>query len=153
MNIGDIDKLEIIKIFIVITFLLIALNIRSILFYTTGSETPIAVVKGYSMFPLLREGDIVFAYKPKPADIREGEVIIYRSIDGKLIIHRVVEVVIKDNRYYYITKGDNNPVPDYAEFRGPGVPYERVEGVVIEMNNAVFKIPYLGYLSLWFHGN
>ncbi len=152
MNIGKINKLEIIKILVIISFLLIALNIKTILSYTTGSDTPIAVVKGYSMFPLLREGDIVFAYKPAPSDIHVGDIIIYKSIDGKLIIHRVIKVVIEDNRYYYITKGDNNPIPDYPEFRGPGIPYERVEGVVIKINNATFKIPYLGYLSLWFHG-
>jgi len=147
------DKRNILKIVIFIAIVLIGLNMKNILTYITGSESPIAVVKGYSMYPILREGDVVFSYKPKPEDIRVGDIIIYRSTTTdprggeKLIIHRVVNIKTIGGRYYYVTKGDNNPEPD-----GPGIPYDRVLGVVVSLNNATLKIPYIGYLSIWFHG-
>ncbi|ADI32280.1 signal peptidase I [Staphylothermus hellenicus] len=145
-------KVEIIKYVLLILVIILALNTKTILYSVTGSTTPIAVVKGYSMFPILREGDIVFAYRPSPNEIRVGDIIIYKGLNGELIIHRVIKVIINGNKYYYVTKGDNNPFPDYPEFRGPGIPYERVEGVVLEINGSIFKIQYLGYLSIWFHG-
>lgn len=125
---------------------------KNILFLITGSDTPIAVVRGTSMYPLLREGDVVFSYKPPSDQIKVGDILIYESITGKLIIHRVVDIRVVDNKYYYQTQGDNNPDRDYREFTGPGkagIPYERVKGVVYSINNCVFKIPYLGYLSIW----
>lgn len=145
-------RIDIIKYVLLILVIILALNIRTILYNVTGSTTPIAVVKGYSMFPILREGDIVFAYKPGPNEIHVGDIIIYRGLSGELIIHRVIKVIINENKYYYVTKGDNNQFPDYPEFQGPGIPYERVEGVVLEVDGSVFKIQYLGYLSIWFHG-
>ncbi len=150
---GDnkITKAEIIKDAIIITVLVLSIFSKPILEVVTGSQAPIAVVDGYSMFPVLRMGDIVFSYKCPPQDIHVGDIIIYRGIDGKLIIHRVIKVIIRDGEYYYVTKGDNNPIEDYFEFTGPGVPYSRVVGKVFDINGAVFKIPYLGYVSIWFH--
>lgn len=118
--------------------------------------TPIAVVQGQSMLPLLREGDIVLAYRPPPNEIGVGDIIIYQA-HGKLIIHRVVGVVSIGGRYFFITQGDNNPLPDYLYFdvvdgAPVGVSYDRVMGKVVELDRAVFKIPYLGYLSIWIHG-
>ncbi|MET1159971.1 MAG: signal peptidase I [Thermoprotei archaeon] len=149
------SKQTVAKIVVLIIVVVIGLNMRTILVFLTGSSSPIAVVRGYSMYPLLREGDLVFAYKPPPYAIREGDIIIYRSVRGALIIHRVVEVKVIDDKYYYVTKGDNNSLPDYMEFTGPGkvgIPYDRVEGVVLSIGGYAFKIPYLGYLSIWYHG-
>ncbi len=148
---NKITKAEIIKDAIIIAVLVLSIFSRPILAVVTGSQAPIAVVDGYSMFPVLRMGDIVFSYKCSPQDIHVGDIIIYRGIDGKLIIHRVIKVIVRDGKYYYVTKGDNNPIEDYFEFTGPGVPYSRVVGKVFDINGAVFKIPYLGYVSIWFH--
>ncbi len=148
---NKIAKAEIIKDAIIITVLVLSIFSKPILEVVTGSQAPIAVVDGYSMFPVLRMGDIVFSYKCPPQDIHVGDIIIYRGIDGKLIIHRVIKVIVRDGEYYYVTKGDNNPIEDYFEFTGPGVPYSRVVGKVFDINGAVFKIPYLGYVSIWFH--
>jgi len=142
------------KLALLIVVVILSINLRTILFFVTGSSSPIAVVRGYSMYPLLREGDIVFAYRPEPSHIKEGDIIVYRGVRGNLIIHRVVGVRVVGNAYYYVTKGDNNPLPDYYEFTGPGnagIPYDRVEGVVLSINGYTFKIPYIGYLSIWYH--
>ncbi len=114
------------------------------------TDVPIAVVEGKSMFPVLREGDIVFAYKPPPNEIREGDVIIYEH-KGRYIIHRVIEVIKQDDRYYYVTKGDNNLFKDM--YYVPGVPYEYVKGKVFELDGFVFKIPYIGHFTLWIHSS
>lgn len=133
-----------------IVLIILIFNLKSILIYITGSPTPIAVVNGKSMFPTLREGDIVFVYKPKPQDIRVNDVVVYRKTDGIYVIHRVIEVIeIKTPygvNYYYVTKGDNNPVRD------PGrISYDELSGVVFKINGMIFKIPYLGYISIWFN--
>ncbi len=134
--------------------------------YITGAEAPMAVVSGTSMLPLFREGDIVLLYKPPPNEIRVGDVVVYKRCGGGYIIHRVIDVVRIDNRYYYRTKGDNNPYDDSrlrqfyeyspikicSDIRTPGIPYERIVGVAVEVNGFTFKIPYLGYLSLMFTG-
>ncbi|WFO76330.1 signal peptidase I [Desulfurococcaceae archaeon MEX13E-LK6-19] len=113
----------------------------------TGTDVPIAVVEGKSMFPLLREGDIVFIKKVSPEDIHVGDVIVY-EYRGKYIIHRVIKVIHQNGKTYYVTKGDNNFVIDpYYE---PGVPYDKVKGKVVEIgDNTVLKIPYIGYYTLW----
>ncbi len=143
---------ETIKIAVLILLFIIALESRAILGWITGSNTPVAVVEGYSMFPLLRQGDLVFAYKPQPRDIHVGDIVIYRGYGGELIIHRVIAVKTRNGNYYYVTKGDNNRGPDIFEFRGnPGIPYSRIEGKVWGFSGGIFKLPYIGYLSIWFH--
>ncbi len=144
---------EYVKAAALLILLLVALNARTILVAVTGVSVPMAVVDGYSMCPSLREGDLVIGVKP--SHIEPGDVIIYRSRTGdKLIIHRVIRVVTVNGKHYYVTKGDNNPAPDYMEFAGNlGVPEDRVEAKVLRVNGAVVKIPYIGYLSLWYHGS
>jgi len=137
-----------------ILLIIVILN-PAVLSSLTGSQAPMAVVKGESMLPVLREGDIVFTYKPSPSEIRVGDVIVYKAYSNKLIIHRVVDVKIVNNKYYYVTKGDNNSGPDVIYFdvvnnRPLGISYERVVGKVLSINDIVVKIPYLGYISLWF---
>jgi len=140
-----------IKIAIVAAVIAIGLNFRAILTAITGCEVPVAVVEGYSMYPLLREGDVVFAYRASPEQIKPGQIIIFEGVGGKLIIHRVIDVKRVGERFYYVTKGDNNQIPDIIHFSsGLGIPYERVKGVVVSVDNAVVKTPYLGYLSIWF---
>ena len=114
------------------------------IYYIFLAEIPIAVVKGQSMLPLLREGDLVIITKVNnPSDIKVGDVVVYRNPVGKLIIHRVIMVWKAGNEYYYITQGDNNMFPDY-----PKVAYSSIVGKVFNLGNSVFKIPYIGHLLL-----
>ena len=159
----------------VLSILLLALTLvivargAQILRAATGSELPLAVVEGRSMHPLLRDGDLVIVVKEKPQDIRVGDIIVYKTFDGRFIIHRVIGVEVYKGMYYYRTKGDNritNPVEDcrfYDVVKGStkdfgcgvgriGVDYDRVVGVVLHVGKASFKIPYLGYISLMFRG-
>uniref|UniRef100_A0A7J3Y060 Signal peptidase I n=1 Tax=Thermogladius calderae TaxID=1200300 RepID=A0A7J3Y060_9CREN len=138
----------------VLLVLLLALLLVS-LKQVAYSQPTLAVVEGSSMYPLLREGDLVFAYRPPPAHIRVGDIIIYR-VFNKLIIHRVIDVKIVNGDYYYVTQGDNNPIPDFIYFdvvngEPVGVSYNRVIGVVFSVDGSTLKIPYIGYLAIWYH--
>jgi len=130
--------------------ILLILVFFALLFGVFSREVPAAIVKGRSMLPLLREGDIVFIVRCKPDEIKTGDVIVYKSkIESKLIIHRVISVVYSNEEYYYITKGDNNAIIDIGEFdKNLGVNQKRVVGKVLSIGNYVFKIPYLGNLAL-----
>jgi len=129
----------------------LVLMTRPILSFATGTEAPIAVVKGNSMLPLLREGDIVFLYRASPQDIKVGDIVVYKSIYGGYIIHRVVKIVNETGVLYFVTKGDNNPIDDSAlgQFvEGPGITYDRIIGVVWSPMNRTFVIPVIGIVSL-----
>ncbi|MEM1619919.1 MAG: signal peptidase I [Fervidicoccaceae archaeon] len=111
----------------------------------------VAVVSGSSMLPLLRSGDLVFVEAKKSHEIKVGDIIVYRSVRGHLIIHRVIGVVDAGTGVEFVTKGDSNPFDDsfLGEYRvGRGVPYERVVGVVWSPLGIPFKLPYVGVLGL-----
>ena len=124
----------------------------------TGVSTPFVVVEGRSMIPTLYNGDIVIVYKPPPEDIHVGDIIVYKSLEGRLVIHRVVEVNKCGTSYCYVTKGDNNLLPDnkmVPRLQGEqGVPYDEVLGVVASINldgkAAPIRIPYLGLITTAF---
>jgi len=114
-------------------------------------------------------GDIMFLIGKHPADIEVGDVIVFRSKKPYPIIHRVIK---KDNKAMWVfqTKGDNNPAqireyddphtPEFGKvFFKPGqqVPNGYVvvldETQVLEkhlLGKAVFRVPWLGYVKIWF---
>lgn len=107
----------------------------------------LGTVEGPSMEPLFQTGDLVVIVKS--AEINVGDIIIFKKKVGDgFIIHRVIEIRNISNSLYYVTKGDNNALPDYQEFEVVGVPSHRVIGKVLEINGLPFKIPSIGYISL-----
>ena len=75
---------------------------------------PFHVVVSDSMSPQIRTGDAVIMKNIDPANVKTGEIIIFRnpSEPEDLIIHRVVAVSDSGQVHFYSTKGDNNPVGD-----------------------------------------
>lgn len=135
--------------FISLFLSILAVIVLTIIARTYLADIPVAVVKGNSMLPLLREGDIVFIVKANPSEIKEGDVIVFWTPNNAtLIIHRVIKVMWSKNTAYYITKGDNNPFED--KYYSIGVPYSKVVGKVASIGNSVYKIPYIGHLALIF---
>ncbi len=60
--------------------------------------------KGTSMLPLLREGKDLFTIEKKSKNrCKTGDVILYRSKDGKYLLHRIIKVRNND----YVILGDN----------------------------------------------
>ncbi len=89
-----------------------------------------------SMQPKINRGDIIISKKLSKKNIIEvGDVIVYKSGNNQLIVHRVVK--IKDKNHYY-TKGDNNNTIDQD---------------IVSKNNVIgkakVKIPLLGMPTIW----
>ncbi len=65
-----------------------------------------------SMDPVLDEGAYGIQIVPQsPDQLAIGDIITY-DYNGRKIIHRIVEIGIDGQGYYFKTKGDNNPQPD-----------------------------------------
>lgn len=82
-------------------------------------------ILGNSMYPTLKNGDVVSVKSSKPEDIRKGTIIVFHHWPSNLTTHRVVAIHKCDGETIYKTQGDNNPVPDNY-----GVIYSEIIGAV-----------------------
>lgn len=82
-------------------------------------------VRGKSMFPWIREGDIVFLRHTGMREVARGDVVVFEK-NGLLCVHRVLEIRGRAGRdeahFSLITKGDatedvDSPVST-GDFRG-----------------------------------
>lgn len=96
------------------------------------------IVSG-SMEPELSEGDIIIVKKCEENDLKENDIISYRTGQSE-ITHRIVQIETTEKGKRYITKGDNNIIVDNEP-----VKYENIEGKYIG------KISYLGKVILLFN--
>lgn len=90
-----------------------------------------------SMKNTLDVGDVVIFEAFKDQEINVNDIIIYQN-GNKNIVHRVVEIVILNNNYVYITKGDNNKQVDKWY-----VYDSQIKGI------SKARIKYIGYPSIW----
>lgn len=93
---------------------------------------PLAVVSSWSMEPTLHVGDVVIVMKEHR--YYPGDIALYRSPQGTIIIHRVVNETLAGS---YIMKGDANAYED--NYR------PKAEEMV---GRAVVVIPYIGTYRL-----
>jgi signal peptidase len=128
---------------IVLVVILALLVFNEGLRLVTGTDVPLAIVEGYSMRPTYDDGDILFIVGVRPSDLKVGDVIIYRKYDGTLVVHRIVEKIFTDGKWFFRTKGDNNPYPD-PYLVGEEQVVGRVEARLIPKVGVVFKalMPY-----------
>lgn len=101
---------------------------------------PIAVLSN-SMYPTFARGDAVVVQKLEKKEfskLKKGDILYY-SKDGKLVIHRIIEIKETEEKKLEIkTKGDNNNTEDNWIIKE-----EEIIGKV------KFMIPYIGYPSVW----
>lgn len=83
---------------------------------------PYIVLSG-SMEPNLQVGDMIISKKVKDEQINVGDIITFEDEGGATVTHRVVDVIIKDGKKLYQTKGDNNNTKDIGL-----VPIEKIKG-------------------------
>ena len=89
------------------------------------------------------KGDIMFLKGVAPKNINTGDVIVYEITQNRNpIIHRVVEVREAEEGYEFITRGDNNNQIDKP------VNEKQIE----RTGKAVFRLPFLGWVKIWFIG-
>lgn len=109
------------------------------------------IVRSGSMEPTIRVGDLVVVnskneglLSPLPiSKYKEGEIIAFKSNQGKtLTTHRIVGSEIRDEKLFYLTKGDANKAPD--------------DGLVAEENiigKTILIFPYVGRLFAFTKSN
>ncbi len=108
-----------------------------------NTSTPMVVVVSDSMAPNINKGDLLFLQGVEPEDIEEGDVIVYDAhglwvgAPEDPIVHRVIDIIEKDDKLYFVTKGDNNEHKDKEP-----VPGNRVLGKVVA------RIPYVGWVKI-----
>jgi len=72
-------------------------------------------VRGHSMHPTFRPGDILALEPVQPETIRRGDVIVYRAAPDRpddWIVHRVVGFQEHNGHRHFVTRGDNMPRAD-----------------------------------------
>ena len=128
---------------VVLTVMLVLLAFNEGLKLVTGTDVPLAIVEGYSMWPTYDNGDVLLIVGVEPLDLKVGDVIVYRKYDGTLVVHRVIDKSYIDGKWVFRTKGDNNPHPDpYPVWEDQVV--GRVAGRLIPKVGILFKalMPY-----------
>lgn len=69
-----------------------------------------------SMMPEYKIGDIIVTKKTAPSSLKVGDDVTYtgktESTFGMTITHRIVSEREENGKYYFITKGINNPIED-----------------------------------------
>lgn len=96
-----------------------------------------------SMEPNINIGDFIISKKVSQNELKVGDVITFRLSDEQdTITHRIINIIDKDEKKLYQTKGDNNDTPDKEL-----IDYEKIVGRVS------FRIPKIGkYISYVFTG-
>ncbi|MEK9150908.1 MAG: signal peptidase I [Patescibacteria group bacterium] len=98
---------------------------------------PMAAITSGSMWPVLKEGSLVFIKSVKKEEIKIGDIVVYRNSKG-FTIHRIVELGEND----LTTKGDANFQKDAP------AKYEDIIGKTLTVWGKPFAIPYLGLISV-----
>ena len=96
-----------------------------------------ASITSGSMWPVLKTGDLILIQGAKKEDIRIGDVVVWKNVNG-FTIHRVVQLTDK----ILVTKGDGNFKEDEP------VKYEDVVGKAVSVNGKYVRIPYLGFVTI-----
>lgn len=118
------------KIIDILLTLIIIFGIVFVFLYLFKIE-PYVVLSG-SMEPKLHTGSLSFINKNiKYEDIKEKDIVAYKSNSGVLVSHRVIKIE-KDG---FITQGDANKVDD-------GLSVTKLNYI----GKTVFNIPYVGYV-------
>ncbi len=90
------------------------------------------------------KGDIIILKGADPADLRIGDVIVFKTSRPDPIIHRIVKKWNEDG-YYFQTKGDKNS----DSIRESDLDETRVSEKQL-IGKSLFRIPWLGYIKIWF---
>ncbi|MEK6891894.1 MAG: signal peptidase I [Nanoarchaeota archaeon] len=102
-------------------------------------------------FPLkngFNKGDIMVLKGKKAEDIKIGDIIVFWSTRKDPIIHRVIKKWQENGVYYFQTKGDNY-ITNPTSIKNPLLDETSISQDKV-IGNAIFKIPFLGYIKIWF---
>lgn len=98
------------------------------------------VIGSNSMNTYIYRGDVIIARRANSKEvknIKKGEILVFRW-NNKIISHRVYNVIKKDGKVYFKTKGDNNDQVDNNIAKEKDV-----------IGTVSFRIKYIGLPSIW----
>lgn len=98
------------------------------------------VIGSNSMNPYIYRGDVIIARRTNSKEIKQikkGEILVFRY-DKKIVSHRVYKIIIRNNKLYFRTKGDNNDQVDDNLAKESDV-----------IGTVSFRIKYIGLPSIW----
>ena len=104
--------------------------------YVLHTPYPLATITSGSMWPVLKENDLVLMQGATGSDVAVGDIIVFRNPKG-FTIHRLIEKA--DGKL--ITKGDANSVEDSP------IGGEDVIGKVVVIRGQLARIPYVGFVA------
>ena len=97
---------------------------------------PFIVLSG-SMEDTIMPGDLILTKEIDVSELKEGDVISYRTNKYTVITHRIINIVDEKGERKYYTKGDNNDSADSEP-----VCNDQIEGIYR------YRIPKLGNIAL-----
>lgn len=99
---------------------------------------PMASITSGSMWPVLKEGDLILIKGIKSKEeLNVGDIVVWSNPKG-FTIHRIVKL----NEKTLTTKGDANFKEDEP------VKYEDIIGKAYKVGDTYVRIPYLGFISV-----
>ncbi len=125
------------KLALPITIIAVAIMLFTVMVVSNQFFIGAYVIATDSMTGELNKGDAAIYERYDDQIVTEGQVIAFEK-DGRVVIHRVVDIQIINGQTRYFTKGDVNEDKDSGFIYGSNI---------IGLVN--FKIPYLGYPTLW----
>ena len=99
---------------------------------------PMAAITSGSMWPALRQGDLVLIEGVKKEDLQVGDIVVWQNPQG-FTIHRIVKL----NQDTVVTKGDANFTSDVP------VNYDEVVGRTVKILGRNIRLPYFGMVSVY----
>lgn len=119
----------------------ITVGVPKFLSWYLDTPYPMATITSGSMWPALKEGDLVFIKGIHDrSQVQMGDVIVYRNREsGTFTIHRVV--ALADNEI--ITQGDANFTKDAP------VRYEDVVGETFTIYGKNVRLPSAGFITMY----
>lgn len=101
---------------------------------------PMAAITSGSMWPAMKEGDLVFIEGISKSDVKIGDVVVFRNSSGPgFTIHRIVKL----DENTFTAKGDANFTDDEP------VPYDHIVGRAINVFGKPARLPYLGFVTVY----
>jgi len=102
---------------------------------------PVAVYSG-SMEPKISVGSLAFDRAIPASDVAVGDVITFSDpyVKGRLVTHRVIDILQTPHGLAYRTKGDANPGRDPWTIRLAG-----------QVGRVSFSVPVVGYILFYSH--
>ena len=103
-----------------------------------NTEYPLATITSGSMWPVLKENDLILVKGMEGSDAEIGQIIIFRNQKG-FTIHRLIKrETAADGKIKLVTRGDANDVDDAP------IPEADVMGRVVYLRDKPFRIPKAG---------